>query len=132
MMAAKDTTIILAMDGRTSDDQDKPVAQKEEPSAYFFVVFGLIYEALSTLSMDANDNSPLETAVAALDTLGYLVRPEFAGRAVLEQPIFDELISLAYRLGMTESTEVQRHLISAIASLASSQRSRMDLSGQTG
>ena len=116
-MKAQDPHILAAMDGKeTSTAPTLVAAPRDDPTAFFFVLFGLVYETLCTNSPD----TPLgkETSAAALDVLGYLVRPEYSGRALFEPTIFEEFTSFCYRIAMTESAPIQLHLVSAIASLA--------------
>lgn len=126
-MQSKDPHILAAMDGKETPSSPIVVSQmRNEPTAFFFVVFGLVYDALATSSADSTSTSVIqETAVTALEALKCLVRPEYSGKAILDVTIFDEFSSLCYRMAMTESAAVQVHLVEAIAALASSQSSRM-------
>jgi len=122
-MQANDPNILAAMDGRdaiaTVNGATDP---RTEPTAFFFIVFGLVYDALVAASTDAGSGSTgRQTAVIALGALKSLVRPEYSGRAILDPTIFDEFISLCYRMAMIESASVQVHLMEAITALASSQ-----------
>lgn len=124
-MALGDKTVLAAMDGQVSSAptsaQESKVSAREEPAAYFFVVFGLVFEALT--ASDSNSSPDTRASMtAALDTLKYIVRPEYAGSAVLDLITFDEMMSLVYRMVMTETAAVQTQLVSAVASLASSRR----------
>ncbi|KXN85058.1 HEAT repeat-containing protein 5B [Leucoagaricus sp. SymC.cos] len=129
VMQAGDHVILAAMDGQELQQiQNGPVKAKprEDPTAFFYVLFGLVYEALSTSSSDSgSSNSDRQALVAAcLEALKSLVRPEYAGNAIMEPNIFDEFISLSYRLAMTESASVQAHLVEVLGVLASTQGSR--------
>lgn len=97
-------------------------ATRPEPCAFFFVIFGLIYDALS------NTASPTSTSrqhviTAALQSLKFIIKPEFSGNAFQDPAIFDEFMSLCYRMVMTEPAYVQIHLIEITALLATSQSS---------
>jgi hypothetical protein len=64
-MDAKDPHILAAMDGKevnTKNPQPISTADRKEPTAFFFVIFGLVYEALSTASADASDIAAGELA----------------------------------------------------------------------
>lgn len=113
------------MDGRetTSDFKSNgPTSLREDPTVFFFVVFGLVYEALAT-SADSNLTTSTRQLMvtAALQTLKCLVRPEYSGKALLDPTTFDELISLCYRMAMTESAGIQSQLVEMMTALASSQ-----------
>lgn len=126
-MEANDPHVLAAMDGRELGPNVKPPAPKPdntEPTAFFYIIFGLVYEALSTASEDSSGGSQRQTTVIpALRALKCLVRPEYAGKAILEPTIFDEFTSLSYRLAMTEPANVQVHLVEMLSSFASTQKS---------
>lgn len=89
-------------------------------------MFGLVYDALASYTTDSTSiSASRETTITALEALKSLVRPEYAGKAMLDPVIFDEFSGLCYRMAMTESPAVQIHLVEAIAALASSQSSNM-------
>ncbi|KIK61652.1 hypothetical protein GYMLUDRAFT_73165 [Collybiopsis luxurians FD-317 M1] len=127
-MQAKDPFIISAMDGREqiSNAPDPTNASREEPTTFFYVVFGLVYEALAAASTDSLANSSARQAslIASLQALKSLVRPEYAGKAILDPTTFDEFISVCYRLAMTESAPIQIHLIEVMTVFAATQGSR--------
>ncbi|KAG8984939.1 hypothetical protein FRB93_006149 [Tulasnella sp. JGI-2019a] len=134
LMALGDKAVLTSMDGQIlsapSTTSESKVPSREEPTAYFFVIFGLVFEALTT--SDSNSSPDMRASVmAALETLKYVVRPEYSGGAVLDLITFDELMSLAYRMVMTETAVVQMHLVSAITSLASSRRDTILRQNQT-
>jgi hypothetical protein len=113
------------MDGLEFHPESKApsVGKREEPTVFFFVIFGLVCEALSTSSADsALTSSTRQTLViSALQALKCLVRPEYSGKAIREPTIFDEFISLCYRMAMTESASIQVHLVEVLSNLAASQ-----------
>lgn len=128
-MQAKEPSMLAAMDGLESGEKVKtngPSTVRDEPTVFFFIIFGLVYEALVTSSAD----STLTTAtrqpavIAALQALKSLVKPEYSGKALLEPTTFDEFISLCYRMAMTETAAIQVHLVEMLAALSSSQDQR--------
>lgn len=127
IMEAGNPYVLAAMDGRELGPTDKtpaPNPNNKEPTAFFFIVFGLVYEALSTSSEDSSGGAQRQsTVIPALRALKWLVRPEYSGKAILEPTIFDEFTSLSYRLAMTESADVQVYLVEMLSSFAASQRS---------
>ncbi|KAJ4473613.1 clathrin-coated vesicle protein [Lentinula aciculospora] len=128
-MQAKDPYIAAAMDGREQETTvaiDNSKSTREEPTTFFYIVFGLVYEALAEASTDSLTNSAARQAsvVASLQTLKFLVRPEYAGKAMLDPIIFDEFISVCYRLAMTESAPIQIHLLEVMTVFAATQGSR--------
>ncbi|KAJ3852125.1 clathrin-coated vesicle protein [Lentinula lateritia] len=128
-MQAKYPYIIAAMDGReqvSPATSDNLKGRREEPTTFFYTVFGLVYEELAEASTDSLANSAKHQAsvIASLQALKSLIRPEYAGKAILDPTIFDEFISVCYRLAMTESALVQIHLIEVLTVFAASQGSR--------
>ncbi|KZV63558.1 clathrin-coated vesicle protein [Peniophora sp. CONT] len=120
-MEANDPAIRAAMDGLDSlATLSDATSSRTEPSAMFFIVFGLVYETLSgsspsqAQSDDRNANSQV-----ALRAMRCLIRTEYAGKALLEPTIFDELINLWYRMAMTEPPSVQIQLVETVRAFAS-------------
>ncbi|KAF8761979.1 Clathrin-coated vesicle protein [Rhizoctonia solani] len=131
-MKAGDPHILQAMDGidpATTTINTSKVTRKD-PTGCFFVILGLVYEALSNASSDSTATSETKaTALTAIQVLAYLVRPEYAGQAILDQPIFDELVALWYRMTMTEPWSIQTYLVGTIASFAKSQHATLGKEG---
>ena len=126
-MAANDPHVLAAMDGLDAPANAPPPPRepkaRTEPTALFFAIFGLIYEALARSSADSTPSPEIRRdAIVALETLKSLVRPEYSGNALLESTVFDEFTSLCYRMAMTESASVQSHLVEVISSFAVSQK----------
>jgi HEAT repeat-containing protein 5 len=124
-MECGDLHIHASMDGQelhavaNPPDSDK----HDEPTAFFFVIFGLVYEALAASSAESTSAVSARQAlvIAALQTLKSLVRPEYSGKAIIEPMIFEEFISLCYRIAMTESARVQVYLLEMLSVFAASQ-----------
>ncbi|KAF8630901.1 hypothetical protein AX17_005259 [Amanita inopinata Kibby_2008] len=137
-MQAKDPYILAAMDGQELKQNGAESAEtkrrRDEPTALFHIIFGLVFEALSTSPSESTYSASSHQSVlnSALRTLMSLVRPEYAGKAIMEPTVFDELISQCYRLAMTESANVHANLLEMLASLAISQgTSSADVLGPT-
>jgi hypothetical protein len=115
------------MDGiKEGPDIPRPVpsAGRQEPCAMFFVIFGLVYEALANSTVESTASSTLTRqpiTIAALQSLKYLTKPEFSGQSLQETTVFDEFINLCYRMVMTEAAYIQIHLIEAMVTLATTQ-----------
>ncbi|KAG9318303.1 armadillo-type protein [Chiua virens] len=77
---------------------------RPEPAPLFFVLFGLIYEALAI-------SSPQEA-------LKCLIDPRYSGKALLEPTVFKEFISLCYRMAMVEKAVTLVHLLEVITEFA--------------
>lgn len=111
------------MDGQDTVSGVQPVPLEEtrkDPCAMFFIIFGLIYEALSTASIasDSSSSNRHPSTAAAFRALQSIVAPRFSGQALIEQTTFRELMGLCYRIAMTESASMQLHLVAALSALA--------------
>ncbi|EPQ55802.1 ARM repeat-containing protein [Gloeophyllum trabeum ATCC 11539] len=117
-----DPGIIASMDGReNSPASTETEARRKEPTYMFFVLFGLIYDALSSSSVDAaSAPATRRTSEIALSALKSLVKPEYSGEALLQSNIFEEFVGLCYRLSLTETPQAQIHLLAALTSLVTS------------
>ena len=129
-MKLGDPFVLSAMDGQEDGNGQAPrasdLAKREEPTALFYAIFGLAYEALAASSADSNPSVKLrQNATIALEALKSLLLPEYSGNALLDPTIFDEFMSLCYRMAMTESAVVQVHLVEAIAIFATNQKFRL-------
>ena len=119
-MEARDPFILGAME----QADDVPTAStdrstRSDPTAMFFAVFSLVYEALSG-STPYSEPIPAASTIA-LRAMKSLVRREYSGRALLEPAIFDELLNLWYRMAMTEPPALQVQLVEAICVFATEQ-----------
>ena len=104
----------------TTDDAVAKAAHTDGHTAtFFFVVFGLVFEALSTSTPDSGAQTS-RTTVIALKALKCLVQSQYAGSAFKDVAVFEELVNMFYRMALTESVTVQIHLVETLASLATS------------
>ena len=121
-MTNQEPTILSALDGLESPGLSRQTLDNE-PKALFFVLFGLVYEALLETSADATSSSTArESAIISLQAMKTLVQPRYCGKAILEPAVFGEFTSLCYRMAITETASVQLHIIAVILSFAQSQR----------
>lgn len=120
-----DAHVLAAMDGNEIVMNGVPQpTSRAEPTALFFVIFGLVYEALASPDTDSAPGNRT-TSVIALKCLKYLVRPQYSGHALLDQANFDELISLFYRMTITEPTAVVIHILEVLSSLVVNQDTKL-------
>ena len=119
-MEMGDPSIRIALDG--GDPLTEEVAPKMDDNhtaSFFFVIFGLVFEALSTSAPDAGVQKSY-TSIIALKALKCLVQNQYAGDAFRDIVVFEELVSLFYRMALTEAVVVQVYLVETLASLATS------------
>ncbi|KAI9813776.1 MAG: hypothetical protein M1827_003566 [Pycnora praestabilis] len=79
---------------------------RDEPVAFFFVLFGIAFEALVTRP----GNDPHATKEQTLDILMALkkiLRPLVSGHAIYQEVVFSETMDLLDRLVLTEGLDVQ-------------------------
>ena len=120
-----DAHVLAALDGSEVTANGAPQSvPRTEPTALFFVIFGLVYEALASPDTDSSSGHRA-ISVIALKCLKYLVRPQYSGHALLDQANFDELISLFYRMTITEPPIVVVHILEVISSFVVSQDTKL-------
>jgi HEAT repeat-containing protein 5 len=99
-----------ALDGKTDlpeTNGQKPggIPYRNEPVAFFFVLFGLAFEALVTRS---NDSGPSRSQnLEILTALKKILRPSVSGLAIYQEVVFSETMDMFDRLVLTESLNVQ-------------------------
>ncbi|KAI0030727.1 clathrin-coated vesicle protein [Vararia minispora EC-137] len=129
-MERHDSFIRAAMDGLDAlPEESVDAMSRDEPTALFFVVFGLVYETLSGTYFESSESTRGNISQVVLRAMKSLVRKEYAGNALLEPTILEELLGLWYRMAMTEPPAVQIRLVEAIAAFASGQGSTLDQQG---
>ena len=98
-----------ALDGRTAPKTNSTVTTKhdidyrDEPAAFFFVLFGIVIEALNTRPGSDSEVRTLEI----LSALKRILQPSVCGNAVFQDAVFAETMELFDRLALTEDLDVQ-------------------------
>ena len=91
-----------------------------EPAPLFYVIFGLIYEALATPSSQLTCATVPEVdphsnvGIASLRALKSLIDPRYSGKALMEPAVFKEFFSLCHRMAMIENAKTLVHLLEVI------------------
>ncbi|SJX63142.1 related to LAA1-AP-1 accessory protein involved in TGN-endosome transport [Sporisorium reilianum f. sp. reilianum] len=120
-----DARALAAMDGETvpataGSNATAPKA-RSEPCLFFFVLYGLAFEALATRSSSSvesvQEGKVMRISLRAMTALS---KPEVAGSALLQDTLFSELCNLWYRLVMTEPPAVQVSVLETIGGMAAS------------
>ena len=109
-----------ALDGKSNGTgtngvtiREPNINYRDEPVAFFFVLFGISIEALVTGPV--RDSSRYEPqTLEILSALKKILRPSVSGNAIFQDVVFSETIELFDRLALTESIDVQ-HIIVEIA-----------------
>ena len=99
-----------ALDGKSSIPKTNgsvttkhDIDYRDEPAAFFFVLFGIVIEALSTRPGSGPEVQTLEV----LSALKRILQPSVSGNAVFQDAVFAETMELFDRLALTESLDVQ-------------------------
>lgn len=94
--------------GQTNGDGPKTnINYRDEPVAFFFVLFGIVIEALVTRPGNDSSNAILKI----LSALKKILLPSVAGNAIFQDSVFSETIELFDRLALTEGLVVQSVLV---------------------
>lgn len=124
--ALDNKTNIAQTNGQTAADRD--INYREEPVAFFFVLFGIVIEALVTKS--GNDSISSEAhASEILSALKKILRPSVSGNAIFREVVFSETIELLDRLALTEGIEVQTIVVDIARNLCLTHPSAKDDEG---
>ncbi|KAI5476389.1 Armadillo-type fold domain containing protein [Pseudohyphozyma bogoriensis] len=122
LLKANNLHMLRAVDGidSTASESAPLVAEsRTSPALFFWVLFGLSYEALCATPPAAGSTSAATVQIIALESLVGLIRPEVSGTALLDTGLFEELCNLCYRLAITEGPAIKAHVMEIALSLAS-------------
>ncbi|KAB8263979.1 armadillo-type protein [Aspergillus pseudonomiae] len=85
---------------------------RDEPVAFFFVLFGLAFEALVDQSTTASQRLEI------LQALKRILRPIISGNAIYQDAIFSETMDSLDRLALTEGTPIQNVIVEIARNLS--------------
>ena len=89
---------------------------RDEPAAFFFVLFGIVIEALNR--RPGSDAEEAATNIPSLlSALKKILRPSVSGNAIYQEAVFAETMELLDRLSLTEGLDVQLILVSIARNL---------------
>ncbi|KAK3333612.1 armadillo-type protein [Cercophora scortea] len=80
---------------------------RDEPVAFFFVLFGIAFEALATKPGQSESLATQEQTLEILRALKKILHPSVSGHAIYREAIFSETMDLLDRLVLTEGLDVQ-------------------------
>jgi hypothetical protein len=105
-----------ALDGKTefseargANPKSPEINYRDEPVAFFFVLFGLAFEALVSRSGDSQSNGGQTLEI--LGALKKILRPSVSGQAIYQEVVFSETMDMFDRLVLTESLGVQSVIV---------------------
>lgn len=110
--------VFTALDGKTEEASDtngvatkgNNINYRDEPVAFFFVLFGIVFEALVTRSSN-NSSAENQETLEMLSALRKILRPSVSGTAVYQDAVFSETMELLDRLVLTERPNVQAMIV---------------------
>ncbi|KAK4701730.1 HEAT repeat-containing protein 5, partial [Phenoliferia sp. Uapishka_3] len=123
LLKSNDIYILRAVDGLDTTAQDAAplvsgTVTRSTPALFFWVLFGLSFEALCAAPPPSGGMSPAAVQSIALEALVGLIRPEVSGSALLDTGLFEELCNLCYRLAITEGPAIKVHVMEVAVLLA--------------
>lgn len=92
---------------------------RDEPVAFFFVLFGITFEALASRPSQTSALSHKRT-LDLLQVLRKILRPSVAGLAIYQDATFSEALDLFGRLALTETVEIQATVVQIAQDLCNS------------
>ncbi|KAH8695099.1 armadillo-type protein [Talaromyces proteolyticus] len=98
--------------GEVSQGKGDNINYRDEPVAFFFVLFGLAFEALVDQSV-----SPLQR-LGILQALKKILRPTVSGNAIYQDAVFSETIDTLDRLVLTEGYNIQTVIVETARNLS--------------
>jgi hypothetical protein len=93
-------------------DKTNDINYRDEPVAFFFVLFGLAFEALVDQSTTASQRLDI------LQALKRILRPVISGNAIYQDAIFSETMDTFDRLALTEGTPIQNVIVEIARNLS--------------
>ncbi|KAI9673092.1 MAG: hypothetical protein M1829_004406 [Trizodia sp. TS-e1964] len=111
-----------ALDGKTEltspngTSKSNDINYRDEPVAFFFVLFGIAFEALASRSGGDTLASKGQT-LGILLALKKILLPSVSGHAIYQEVIFSETMDLLDRLVLTEGLDVQAVIVRIARSL---------------
>ncbi|BGP19331.1 hypothetical protein JCM10213v2_007420 [Rhodosporidiobolus nylandii] len=110
LLKASDPHMLRAIDGddtaEASSAAPSPSPQRSDPALFFWVLFGLSFEALCGAGT-ASGVSTVALQSIALEALVGLIRPDVSGTVLQEAGVFEEVANLCLRLAITEGPEIK-------------------------
>lgn len=109
---------IDGLDSTTSEAGPLVASTRTTPALFFWVLFGLSFEALCAAPPPSGGTDPVLVQAIALEAVVALIRPDVSGTALVETGLFEELCNLCYRLAITEAPAIKSQVMEIALSLA--------------
>lgn len=108
----KDGQEATGTNGKVTHGKGDSINYRDEPVAFFFVLFGLAFEALVDQSI-----SPAQR-LEILQALKKIIRPIVSGNAVYQDAVFSETMDTLDRLVLTEGYNIQTVIVETARNLS--------------
>jgi hypothetical protein len=121
-LSKSDLFALGAMDGQTYTSSAEPASApsvRPEPCASFYTTYGLAFE---TLVKSMGDSATTAMASVALRAMASLVKPQLSGTTVFDGAFFDELCTVAYRIGVSEPAVIKADMLEVMACFVTSRK----------
>jgi hypothetical protein len=103
-------TKLNGTNGTVSRSKGNDINYRDEPVAFFFVLFGIAFEALVT--RPGNESlATKEQTLEILLALKKILHPSVSGHAIYREAIFSETMDLLDRLVLTDGLDVQAVIV---------------------
>lgn len=112
MMIENDPNEVFKILNKTDESSHADIQYGSEPAAFFFVLFGILFESLirPQSTMGSVENSP-ERRAKILSALKRILHPSVCGNAVYEDMVFVETMEVLDRLILTGNATEQQLVI---------------------
>lgn len=110
---------------------ENDINYRDEPVAFFFVLFGIAFEAL--VVRPGNDSlATKEQTLKILVALKKILHPSVSGHAIYREAIFSETMDILDRLVLTEGLDIQGVIVQIARSLCISHPSATKIEAENG
>ena len=89
---------------------------RAEPVAFFFVLFGISFEALAGKNNEDSGNTKQRT-LDIVQAMHKILRPSIAGMAIYQDAIFSETMDQFARIMLMEGLEIQTVIVNIVRNL---------------
>ncbi|KAJ1337272.1 HEAT repeat-containing protein 5 [Microdochium nivale] len=97
--------------GTNGQSKGADINYRDEPLAFFFVLFGIAFEALAARPGQSDALATQEQTLEILQALKKILHPSVSGHAIYRPAIFSESMDLLDRLVLTEGLDVQSVIV---------------------
>lgn len=97
--------------GTNGQSKGADINYRDEPLAFFFVLYGIAFEALAARPGQSDALATQEQTLEILQALKKILHPSVSGHAIYRPAIFSETMDLLDRLILTEGLDVQSVIV---------------------